>query len=144
MTAIDQQTVASRLAMLNEVIAKLSKINTLPKKDFFDDFFISDTAIRNLVLGIEIILDIGNHILSAQYQVSAKTYKDVIMELGRLNVISEGFAAQQATMADFRNLLIHAYSKISLERVYDYMGHAPDIFKTFAAVYLAVIEQNQE
>ena len=42
---------------------------------------------RGLQLGAEILFDVGNHILSAHFGVSATDYEDIIVQLGSHGVI---------------------------------------------------------
>ena len=42
------------------------------QKEFIEDFKISDSAMRNLILGSEIVTDIGNHILAEAFKRTRK------------------------------------------------------------------------
>lgn len=68
MSKIDKTTVKKKLDKLVEVIDKLKQCKKVPREDFMIDFQVSDAALHNLVLGIEIIVDIGNHLLSEVFQ----------------------------------------------------------------------------
>ncbi|MBU3965325.1 DUF86 domain-containing protein [Patescibacteria group bacterium] len=142
MSPINKKSISEKLELLNEAIRKLDEIKLLKRDEFASDFFIHDTAIRNLVLGIEIIVDIGNHILSETFQSSAKFYKDVIIDLGEGKVIPKDFAKENAEMADFRNLIIHAYGKLDIKQVYQNLQKSPDIFRKFAKYYIKFLEKH--
>jgi uncharacterized protein YutE (UPF0331/DUF86 family) len=129
---IDKKTIKERLSKLDEVINKLEECKKASKEDFLIDFRISDSAMHNLVLGIEIIFDIGNHILNEVFQQHPKEYKEIIEMLGECKVVPKKFAKENVNMAKFRNLIIHQYLKIDLNLVYDYLQKAPDIFRKFA------------
>jgi uncharacterized protein YutE (UPF0331/DUF86 family) len=139
MSPIDTQTILEKLSLLETVINKLEKIKSVPQEDFFIDFYKSDSALHNLVLGIEIIVDIGNHILVQKFHSSAKTYKDVIIQLGKKGIIPQEFAEGNSTMIDFRNRVIHGYVGLDLHKVYDYLQKAPEIFRKFAERYEELI-----
>lgn len=141
MSPINKKSILKKLELLNETVEKLDEIKLLKKDEFASDFFIHDTAIRNLVLGIEIIVDIGNHILSEVFQSGAKSYKDVIIDLGKGGVIPEEFAKENAKMADFRNLIIHAYGKLDIKQVYQNLQKSPDTFRKFAKYYINFLEK---
>ena len=73
--------------------------------------------------------------MNARFHKPLQAYKDVLLELGSQKIIPLDFATDNATMADFRNMLIHAYPAISLEEVYDNLQKAPDIFRQFARYF---------
>jgi len=143
MSPINKKETDKKLDLLTETIEKLQDVKALSREDFMSDFFIHDTAIRNLVLGIEIIVDIGNHILSEIFHSSADTYKDVIIALGEAGVVPKDFAKENAQMADFRNLIIHAYGSLDMKQVYQNLQKAPDIFNKFAKCYVDFLEKNE-
>lgn len=141
MSPINKKSVAEKLELLDETIKKLDEIKLLKGDEFSSDFYIHDAAIRNLVLGIEIIVDIGNHILSETFQSGAKSYKDVIIDLGKGKVVPKDFAEENAEMADFRNLIIHAYGKLDMKQVYKNLQKTPDIFRKFAKYFVGFLEK---
>lgn len=143
MSPINKKAVDKKLDLLTEVIEKLQDVKSLSREDFMSDFFIHDTAIRNLVLGIEIIVDIGNHILSESFHSSVNTYKDVIIILGEAGVVPKNFAKENSQMADFRNLIIHAYGSLDMKQVYQNLQKAPNIFNKFAKCYVEFLKKNK-
>lgn len=143
MAPVNRKTVDKKLDLLNEVIEKLQDIKALSRENFMSDFFIHDTAIRNLVLGIEIIVDVGNHILLEVFHSSADTYKDVVLTLGEAKVVPKDFAKENANMADFRNLIVHAYGSLDMKQVYQNLQKAPDVFRKFAECYVEFLEKNK-
>jgi len=114
--AIDKETIENKLRKLDQVIAKLEECKKVSEDDFMIDFRISDAAMYNLVQGIEIIIDIGNHILSEVFHIVAEEYAQVIEKLGETKVVPQDFAKENIDMAKFRNLIIHAYEKIDLDK----------------------------
>ena len=143
MAPVNRETVNKKLDLLNEVIEKLQDIKTLSRENFMSDFFIHDTAIRNLVLGIEIVVDVGNHILLEVFHSSADTYKDVVLTLGEAKVVPKDFAKENAQMADFRNLIIHAYGSLDMKQVHQNLQKSPDVFRKFAECFVEFLEKNE-
>lgn len=140
---IDKQSINRKLEKLREVIDKLEQCKKVPREDFMVDFRISDSAMHNLVIGIEILVDIGNHILVEVFQVAADEYAQVIEKLGETGVIPMDFAKENIDMTRFRNLIIHVYEKIDLGEVYQNLQKAPDIFRQFAKYYLEFLEKQK-
>ena len=143
MSPINKETVDKKLILLDEVLEKLQDIKALSQENFMSDFFIHDTAIRNLVLGIEIVTDIGNHILLEVFHSSADTYKDVVLTLGEAEVPPRSGSEENNALADFRNLIIHAYGSLDMKQVYQNLQKAPDVFREFAKCYVEFLEKNE-
>ena len=57
MSPINHETVEEKLKLLNDVVSKLEFANQRGRSDFFDDTFLADAVVRNLALGVEIIVD---------------------------------------------------------------------------------------
>lgn len=94
-----------------------------------------------MVIGIEAICDIGNHILARYFNRSAETYKDVVLGLGDCEVIPKSFAKKSAHMTDFRNIIIHIYLKIDPAKVYQNLQKAPDEFTKFCQYFLKFLKE---
>lgn len=141
MSPVDKLTIKNKLEKLEEIINILDKLKKTPKEDFLVDFRINGATMHFLVIGIEIIVDIGNHLVSAVFLKPEKTYKDVILALGKNKIVPEDFAKENSKMTDFRNLIIHAYAEVDLKQVYQNLQKAPDIFRKFAKYYLKFLEK---
>lgn len=88
---------------------------------------------RGLHLGAEILFDIGNHILSAHFGVSAADYEDIVVQLGVAGVIDSTLRDRLTGLGGFRNILVHGYLRVNSERVLDALARAPEDFADFAA-----------
>lgn len=139
--SVDKKIIKEKLTKLNQVIKLLEKYKTVSREDFLIDFTINSAAQFNLILGIEIIVDIGNHILAEKYQVHPKEYKEVIEALGEYEIVPERFARENVEMAKFRNLIIHQYGKVDMKLVYQNLQKAPDIFRQFAKYFAEFLEK---
>ncbi len=129
-----------RLQKIEEAVGQLKDIRKMAKKDFLKDSKSQYAAMFAMILGIEAICDIGNHILARYFNEPADTYKDVILKLGEVEVIPSQLANQSAEMTDFRNVLIHLYTKVDLEQVYENLQKAPEEFTKFGQYFLKFIE----
>lgn len=68
-----------------------------------------------------------------------ETYREVIEILGEIGVLAENFANKFAPAAGFKNILVHMYTEIDIEKVYEYLqNNLEDInkFAKFIAKYL--------
>lgn len=70
---------------------------------------------RGIQISIECIIDISNIIISVSGQEKPDTYRDIMLKMSDLDVVSVAFAKRLANMAGFRNILVHDYTKIESE-----------------------------
>ena len=140
---LDKETIRERLSKLTDVVKLLEEYKKVPREDFLVDFTINSAAQFNLILGIEIIVDIGNHILSEKYQAHPKEYHEVITLLGEYHVVPLDFAREHSDMARFRNRIIHQYTEIDMKQVYNHLQKAPDVFSQFAQYYESLLEKEE-
>jgi uncharacterized protein YutE (UPF0331/DUF86 family) len=141
--SIDKESIQERLKKLSEVIRLLEQYKETNRADFLVDFTINSATQFNLILGIEIIVDIGAHFLSEVYQVRAGEYREVLLALGEKGITPHQFANEHADMARFRNLIIHQYSDVDMRQVYDNLQKAPDTFRAFAQYFVDFLEKQE-
>lgn len=90
---------------------------------------------------MEIITDIGNHLLVEITGKAGTSYENIIAELGKQKLIPPALAERNIGMARFRNKLVHLYDTIEPERVYTYLQKAPKEFRAFAKVFAGYMKQ---
>ena len=86
---------------------------------------------RGLQLSIQVILDLGNHIISDE-GISVDNYSEIFTELAKLNIIPEDYAARIKGMAGFRNILVHEYAEVDLDILLEVLNNNLADFKKFA------------
>lgn len=133
------EIVSEKLAKLQEITDTLREFQNYPKDKFIIDRKIYFGAIYALVVGVEIVCDIGSHILSYIFGRKAETYKDIIRLMAEVEIIPENFAKQTETMTDFRNLAIHVYARVEPEKIYSYLPQAITQFQEYKKYFLNFI-----
>ena len=131
------EAIRERLLRLEEVISRLEELlRTAPtaSRESFRDAWASE---RGLQLAAEILFDVGNHILSAHFGVSAEDYEDIVAQLGAQGVIDAPLRERLRGLGGFRNVLVHGYLRVDPARVADLLGRAPADFSEFAGAVRA-------
>lgn len=90
---------------------------------------------RYFILGIEIITDIGNHLLLETVHQATSSYEDVIVQLGVHSIVPIEVTQRNAGMARFRNLLVHVYEVNDPALMFEYLQKAPEEFRAFAQAF---------
>jgi uncharacterized protein YutE (UPF0331/DUF86 family) len=127
------ESVLARLRNLEEIAARLEEVGPLTAEHLARNFRDAWTVERGLQLGAETILDVGNHLLSAHFGVSAEDHETVITLLGRHGVLDEPLRQRLAGLGGFRNVLVHDYLRLDPALVAKNLARAPRDFSDFAA-----------
>jgi len=143
MSPLNKKTIHEKLFKLQEYTKILEEIRAEGYDSFFTQQRNRDSATLNMFTGIEMIIDIGNHIITEIFQKQAKSYADVIMLLGETGIVPEKFAKENIDMPKFRNLVAHDYDKITPKGVYENLQEAPDIFRQFAKYFVEFMEKQE-
>ncbi|MBI4653683.1 MAG: DUF86 domain-containing protein [Nitrospirae bacterium] len=98
---------------------------------------------RNLHVAIECILDIGNHIIAEKGFEIPENSGDIIRILGEEKVIPSNFAKKIKDIAGFRNILIHEYTRIDYELLYNYLLNRLDDLREFALYISSYLEKKK-
>lgn len=73
---------------------------------------------RGLQVAAEALFDAGAHILSAEFQEAVDEYRHIPARLLARGVLSATTASRLRGLAGFRNVLVHEYATIDLQRVH--------------------------
>lgn len=136
---VSKSVVAARLEKLREYLKILQAVEKYDVKRFKADPFIHGTAERYLHLAIECLLDIGNHIIADRGFSKPETYSDIFRILAEEKVIPQGLLQEIAGMAAFRNVLVHDYVRLDLDRVYRVIQEKLPYFDELARIYAGML-----
>lgn len=131
--------IASKLEQLEEYVSILKGYQHFKIEDLQTDHTLKGAVERYLEIALECIIDIGEIIISREKLKRPETYQEVFLVLGEHGILPGDFAIKFAPSAGFRNILVHMYAKIDIERLYQYLqNNIEDIeqFGKYIAQYL--------
>ena len=128
---VDAQILVVKLKELEKYIAELEKLKTTSLETLSKDLNKIWSLEHGLQLSIQIVIDIGNHILADMKESNIETYTDVIDLLGVKKVIPVDFAKRIRAMVGLRNILVHEYVEVDLKQLYSVLRNNLDDFKEF-------------
>jgi len=131
---VRKELIAARLGRLHEYVRILKAIQRYSLESFKNDVFIHATAERYLQLAIECVLDIGNYVISDRGFRKPDTYAEIFDILLENKIIPKKLFKELEGMSAFRNVLVHDYLQIDLDKVYDILHkRLPSLEKLGAA-----------
>jgi uncharacterized protein YutE (UPF0331/DUF86 family) len=126
------RAVEARLRRLQQVVRRLRRYRERGPDALRRDEDLQWLVERGLHLGCEIVLDVGNHVLASAFARSPDTYEQILDGLAAEGVLSPGLRAELRGLGGFRNVLVHDYLDVDVERVIEALAHAPERFEAFA------------
>lgn len=138
---VEKAVVERVLVHLEEYLRDLDEISAkYTLADFQNDKFIRRYTERTLQVAIEACLDLASHIISYSGFREPLDNKDCFQIMLENGIISPGLADRLKRMAQFRNIVVHDYTKINPAIVYAIVqNHVPDIVafaQNIAAKYI--------
>ena len=116
---VDRYVLSARIAKIREYVALLRRIRGMAdERRFMSDPLIYGNAERYLQLAIQAVLDISHHIVADRNLALPADSKSLFDLLARQKVVSKSLSVKLASMAGFRNVLVHEYLEIDRRRVY--------------------------
>lgn len=136
---VKREVVVARLDKLREYLETLRAVQKSDLQRFKKDPFIHGTAERYLHLAIECLLDIGNHIIADRGYRKPETYGEIFQILADEGIIPEKLLGELEGMAAFRNVLVHDYLRLDLDKVYGVVKERLKYFEELAKIYAGLL-----
>lgn len=135
MTPINPETVTRLFLEMDQAIGKLMESSRLSQEIFLSDSKFYDSAKYNLIVAVESLIDICNHIIAQKRLGKPEDYGDVLRIIGKELSLDEEFVRRLEKMAKFRNLIVHLYWKVDNAEVY---GILKNNLEDFEVIKLAL------
>jgi uncharacterized protein YutE (UPF0331/DUF86 family) len=132
-TGIDRELLAERAA---SVLRHLDRVAThLPAApaDLTPSSTATDSVVLHLWQAVQVVIDLAVSTCVRLGLGSPPTYADAFRRLSAAGVLDEGVAARLAAAAGFRNLVVHAYADLDLQRVHAIATSGPADLRAFLA-----------
>lgn len=128
-----KESILERLKRLEEVLSALEAKSSVTLEAYEKDRDIQWFVERGLEIASSIIFDVGNHILAGVYRTPAQGYEEILEELRKKGVLSDGLYRNLRGLGGFRNLLVHGYLRLDARIVYENFRKALSVFPQFIA-----------
>lgn len=127
-----REQIEIRLSELAIVIQQLEKYRDMDPEVFKNDLEKRWIIERGLEAGAQLVLGIGDHILSGHFGCYAETYESILHMLFEKNVISEDLYQGIKGVGSLRNILVHHYIRMDPDLILESYHKALRIFPLFA------------
>ena len=118
---INPDIIKERLREMDENLKILSELKDVDREKFRNDPKIFKLVEHCLLISIQTLLDICQYIIASNNWQRPRDNREAIDIIAANNIIPRDFAKNILPMAGLRNLLIHEYLKIDLDKIYQYL-----------------------
>ena len=119
-----------RLRALEENIAELRKFKKrFSLKEIQNDKMIQWSLRYGLLESIQILIDLSCHLVSKYNLGNPTTYSECVEFLKTYGYIDDDLNTRLLGMIGLRNLLIHEYMAIDVNKLYDLLNHVDDFIE---------------
>jgi uncharacterized protein YutE (UPF0331/DUF86 family) len=128
---IDRDVAFDKLRNLKLYVDELKLLSQAPYEEYVSSLAKQWEICHGLQIAIQLVIDIGNHILAGLNENGIEEYVDIIDKIGEKGIIPSDFAARIRPMVGLRNILVHEYARIDIEKVYDVIRNNLNDFTRF-------------
>jgi len=140
----NKEKISKLLSEINNSLSSLYEISKLSKEDFLKDKFIVASSKYFLIIAIEAIIDICNHLISANKFRIPEDYKDSFRIMSEEKILDKDFASKLIEMAKFRNRLVHIYWEVDDEIIYEIIKTDIQDIENFTNKIVDIIQKTKD
>jgi uncharacterized protein YutE (UPF0331/DUF86 family) len=118
--------VRKKLLAIEEVTGRLRSWMPITLERITNDVQFQWAVERGLQVAAEGLFDAGNHILSSAFRESVDEYREIPGRLAARGVLTRETEARLKSLAGFRNVLVHEYAAVDLEKLVDSLSRLDD------------------
>lgn len=131
MQPINVQIVSARAREIRENVAKIGHYVGQPDDDFYSDERNLYTVMHLLLVSIEAVTSICNHLLAKSARPAPASYAECFAGLRELGIVDDTLTNNLIQMGRFRNILVHRYWEVRPDLILRYARENLHDFKDF-------------
>lgn len=128
---VNLELVRNRAREIRESTEKIRTYAAQTDAEFFADERNLYTVMHLLLICIEAVASICNHLMAKTAQKAPASYGECFEGLRDLDILDDALVNRLIQMARFRNILVHRYWEIDQERVVQYTRNNLDDFDEY-------------
>lgn len=131
-----------KLRNVSKYLDELEKIAKIPYKIFEKESF-HYAAEKLIELMVEMAIDINLHIIKEKFLLPPTDYKESFTQLGKEKILPIEFARKIAGSAGLRNLLVHHYEEIDIDKLYRDLKNGIKDYQQYCHYIEKFVEENK-
>ncbi len=139
----DAEVVRRHLVSLDQALRQLRRHQHISREELSADRDLTWIVERGLMVCAQNVLDIATHLV-ASAGLDAPDYATALDELAEIGVLEREFTKRFRGIAGFRNVLVHAYIDVDVDRLYELLNSRLDDFAEFARSVHAYMKKHEK
>lgn len=136
---LNQDLIRARCQEIEESLDRLGRIKEKSKEVFLRDPDLQDIACYRLLVAIEAALGLCYHVSAKHLKKVPEDYAGCFALLEEAGIIPADLSGSLQRMARFRNLLVHMYWKVDIEKLYDLIRQDLGDLRLFAGTIVKLL-----
>jgi len=133
-----------KLEQLGEYVGTLREYQPYDIEEIRDNRTLRGAVERYMEISLACMIDICEMIISSEKLRRPDSYREVILILGKHDILPKDFAEKLAPAAGFRNVLVHMYADIDMNKLYSHLQEDIDDLELFAEYIAKYLISKQE
>lgn len=121
--------ILKKFSVMDDEVARLKSLGEVTSGRLDGDHFLKHGIERSLQIGVEVVIDVAQRILSLEGRQPAPTAFDALRGLEALGLLAS--AERYRPMVLFRNFIVHRYERIDSVVLADILRNHLDDFRAF-------------
>ena len=114
---LERATVQAKLRLMQEVLDDLALISDVTTQRLQDDRLALRAVERMLTQLVDLAASVNAHVVTAVAGSAPNSYRSSFDDIAKLDVVPHQLAERLKPSVGLRNLLVHEYAAVDLERV---------------------------
>ena len=115
---VDQDVMLAKISAAKKHINRIQNLPVNSMQCFLEDINIQDIALFNMQLAVQNCIDIAAHIISSQGFAVPSSTNEMFYCLEENGYINSRLTEKMVKAVGLRNLIVHEYGKLDLEKIY--------------------------
>ena len=128
----------NKFASIEKCIRRVREEYKACSGDIENDILRQDSILLNLERAYEQSFDMGQRVIRARKLGLAKEYREIFLILAQHKIIPKDLSEHLQKMVGFRNLAVHEYTAIDMERLKYIIKHQVDELLVFGRILIAL------
>ena len=130
--------VLNKFESIEKCIRRIKEEYKTCNGDIETDILRQDSIVLNLERACEQAFDMGQRVIRNKQLGLAKEYRDIFMILNKHHIIEKKLSDDLQRMVGFRNLAIHEYTSLDIEKLKYIIEHRVEQLLTFGKILIAL------
>jgi uncharacterized protein YutE (UPF0331/DUF86 family) len=131
----------NKFASIEKCIKRINDEYIACAGDIGNDILRQDSIVLNLERACEQCFDMGQRVIREKKLDLAKEYRDIFLILAKNKIIPKDLSESLQKMVGFRNLAIHEYTAIDIERLKYIIEHRVKELSLFARTLITFMDK---